>query len=183
MAENVSKIQIRYWKGLYLLYLYILYLRYSPTLIKGYQWSLVDVDISASNLFSFTYGVNSGYKGAPAYGHHETRDGGTTSGSYYVHLPDGLKQKVEYTVDEKNGFKAKVSRISKLLYEYLNFFLPFSKTSSVFQPTLIIHEHDTHFHNHNTVLRTHVGIDDSRKKLVHLHFCSRLVHHVGHLRE
>ena len=59
--------------------------------------------------FSFNYGVNSGHQGTPAYGHQETRDGGSTSGFYYVHLPDGLKQKVEYTVDEKNGFKAKVS--------------------------------------------------------------------------
>ena len=43
MAENVSKIQIRYRKGLYLLYLYILYLRYSPTLKLTMYCSATDL--------------------------------------------------------------------------------------------------------------------------------------------
>ena len=70
--------------------------------------------MNVASVFSFTYGVNSGSNGAPAYGHRESRDGGLTSGSYYVHLPDGKKQKVEYIVDEKGGFNAQVRIVATI---------------------------------------------------------------------
>ena len=42
------------------------------------------------------------------FGHQESRDGDYTSGSYYVHLPDGRLQKVSYYVDGDSGFVAEV---------------------------------------------------------------------------
>ena len=43
------------------------------------------------------------------FGHQEARDDEFTSGSYYVHLPDGRLQKVSYTVDGDDGYLAEVS--------------------------------------------------------------------------
>ncbi|KAG7168006.1 Pro-resilin-like 114 [Homarus americanus] len=42
------------------------------------------------------------------YGHQETRDGGITTGKYYVALPDGRLQVVTYTSDE-GGYSPIVS--------------------------------------------------------------------------
>merc|ERR1712215_351890 len=38
------------------------------------------------------------------FGHEETRDVDFTQGSYYVLLPDGRMQRVDYTVDGDSGF-------------------------------------------------------------------------------
>ncbi|XP_042239650.1 cuticle protein 21-like [Homarus americanus] len=43
------------------------------------------------------------------FGHQETRDGYDTQGSYYVLLPDGRLQKVDYTVNGDSGFVAEVT--------------------------------------------------------------------------
>ena len=43
------------------------------------------------------------------YGQDETRDGDSTTGSYFVLLPDGRTQKVSYTVDAYGGYKAEVT--------------------------------------------------------------------------
>ena len=43
------------------------------------------------------------------FGHQEARDDEFTSGSYYVHLPDGRLQKVSYTVDGDDGYVAEVT--------------------------------------------------------------------------
>lgn len=42
------------------------------------------------------------------YGHEEKRDGKSAEGNYYVLLPDGRRQKVEYYADN-SGYHAKVS--------------------------------------------------------------------------
>ena len=43
------------------------------------------------------------------FGQWENRDGYVTKGSYWVLLPDYRHQKVEYVVDKKSGFVAKVT--------------------------------------------------------------------------
>ena len=43
------------------------------------------------------------------YGHGERRDGLFTSGSYFVLLPDGRRQRVDYTVNGDEGFVATVT--------------------------------------------------------------------------
>ncbi len=43
------------------------------------------------------------------YGQAESRDGDATTGSYYVLLPDGRTQTVNYNVDKYSGFQAQVS--------------------------------------------------------------------------
>ena len=43
------------------------------------------------------------------FGHQESRDGDDTQGSYYVHLPDGRLQTVQYIVDGDSGYLAEVN--------------------------------------------------------------------------
>ena len=43
------------------------------------------------------------------YGHHETKEGPVTSGSYFVMLPDGRRQTVHYSVTGTSGFVASVN--------------------------------------------------------------------------
>jgi hypothetical protein len=43
------------------------------------------------------------------FGHAETRDYGKTNGKYFVELPDGRLQTVEYYVSDDSGYVAKVS--------------------------------------------------------------------------
>ncbi|CAG0921937.1 unnamed protein product [Notodromas monacha] len=43
------------------------------------------------------------------FGHAETRDGDSTKGKYFVELPDGRLQTVEYYVNGDSGYVAKVS--------------------------------------------------------------------------
>ena len=57
----------------------------------GYQYAVADPD-SGSN-----------------FGQSETRNGASTSGSYYVNLPDGRTQKVVYTVNGLDGYVAEVT--------------------------------------------------------------------------
>ncbi len=50
-----------------------------------------------------------GSSGVPTkFGHEERRQGGRTRGSYFVALPDGRTQTVEYTVEGDTGYRAKV---------------------------------------------------------------------------
>ncbi|XP_076059589.1 uncharacterized protein LOC143036226 [Oratosquilla oratoria] len=58
--------------------------------------------------YDFNYAVKDEYSGND-FGHHESRDGYKTEGSYYVLLPDGRVQKVSYYVDGDSGFVAEVS--------------------------------------------------------------------------
>ena len=43
------------------------------------------------------------------YGHGERRDGALTSGSYFILLPDGRRQRVDYTVEGDSGYIATVT--------------------------------------------------------------------------
>jgi hypothetical protein len=60
------------------------------------------------------YGDDSGEKGygssdTAEFGHAESRDGDNTKGKYFVQLPDGRLQTVEYYVNGDSGYIAKVS--------------------------------------------------------------------------
>ncbi|XP_071517555.1 uncharacterized protein [Panulirus ornatus] len=57
--------------------------------------------------YDFTYGVVHDPTETD-FGHQESRDGGKTTGHYYVVLPDGRIQVVKYTADDQ-GFVAEVS--------------------------------------------------------------------------
>ncbi|CAL4115860.1 unnamed protein product, partial [Meganyctiphanes norvegica] len=58
--------------------------------------------------YNFNYAVQDDESGND-FGHEETRDGDFTEGSYYVLLPDGRMQRVDYTVDGDSGFVAEIS--------------------------------------------------------------------------
>ncbi|XP_042858490.1 uncharacterized protein LOC122244604 isoform X2 [Penaeus japonicus] len=58
--------------------------------------------------YHFTYGIKDDYSGND-FGHQETRQDDKTEGNYYVQLPDGRLQQVEYKVDGDSGYVAEVS--------------------------------------------------------------------------
>ena len=58
--------------------------------------------------YDFEWAVDDAYSGND-FGQQETRDGDYTSGSYYVQLPDGRLQRVDYQVNGDSGFLAEVS--------------------------------------------------------------------------
>ena len=58
--------------------------------------------------YEFGYAVNDDYAKVD-FGHSEKRSGYRTDGEYFVALPDGRKQTVEYFVDGDSGYVAKVS--------------------------------------------------------------------------
>ncbi|XP_042234953.1 larval cuticle protein A3A-like isoform X3 [Homarus americanus] len=62
--------------------------------------------------YYFNYNVYDDYKGAN-YGQQEKSDGKAVYGSYTVDLPDGRKQRVDYTADHYKGYVAKVSYYGK----------------------------------------------------------------------
>ncbi|XP_045617776.2 cuticle protein 7-like [Procambarus clarkii] len=57
--------------------------------------------------YNFQWAVNDGPSGND-FGHQEARDGDNTKGSYYVQLPDGRLQTVNYFVDGDSGYVADV---------------------------------------------------------------------------
>lgn len=62
--------------------------------------------------YSYGYKVHDDYH-KTNFGHEEKRDGKHTSGTYYVHLPDGRVQTVHYNVDGYNGYIADVKYSGK----------------------------------------------------------------------
>ncbi|XP_050720304.1 cuticle protein 8-like isoform X16 [Eriocheir sinensis] len=58
--------------------------------------------------YQFDWAVNDAPSGND-YGHQESRDGYDTQGNYYVQLPDGRLQRVDYTVNGDSGFVAQVT--------------------------------------------------------------------------
>jgi Insect cuticle protein len=66
--------------------------------------------------YEFSYEVNDPPSGQN-FGHSERRQGDDTAGSYYVLLPDGRLQRVEYTAGV-GGYRARVSKNS-LHYLYI----------------------------------------------------------------
>ncbi|XP_043279972.1 pro-resilin-like [Venturia canescens] len=61
--------------------------------------------------YDFEYMVNDIASGND-FGHKESRDGDVTRGVYYVLLPDGRRQTVEYEADQ-NGFRPKVTYVQE----------------------------------------------------------------------
>ncbi|XP_063887864.1 cuticle protein 19-like [Scylla paramamosain] len=57
--------------------------------------------------YAFDYGVRDNF--GNDFGHQESRDGYNTKGSYYVQLPDGRLQRVNYYVNGDSGFVAEVT--------------------------------------------------------------------------
>ncbi|XP_071534997.1 pupal cuticle protein Edg-84A-like [Panulirus ornatus] len=62
--------------------------------------------------YYFNYDVKDDYKGTN-FGQNEKSDGKAVYGSYTVDLPDGRRQRVDYTADHYNGYVAKVSYYGK----------------------------------------------------------------------
>lgn len=58
--------------------------------------------------YDFNWVVRDDYSGND-FGHQESRDGYDTKGSYYVQLPDGRLQTVQYYVNGDSGFVADVT--------------------------------------------------------------------------
>ncbi|XP_066989135.1 cuticle protein 21-like [Macrobrachium rosenbergii] len=58
--------------------------------------------------YNFNYAVKDDYSGND-FGHEEGRNGYDTQGSYYVQLPDGRLQKVDYVVKGDSGYLAQVN--------------------------------------------------------------------------
>merc|ERR1711973_47132 len=59
--------------------------------------------------YSFEWGVDQDSDESLEFGHRESRDDDVTVGYYFVQLPDGRLQKVNYRVDGDSGFVADVS--------------------------------------------------------------------------
>ena len=57
--------------------------------------------------YSFQYGVDDDESGLD-FGHKESSDGAVVTGTYYVQLPDGRMETVNYKADA-NGYVAEVS--------------------------------------------------------------------------
>ncbi|KAK7079881.1 hypothetical protein SK128_009340 [Halocaridina rubra] len=57
--------------------------------------------------YKFSYTVRDPVHGTD-FGHQEDSDGEVVTGEYYVVLPDGRKQTVQYTADHVNGFQSEV---------------------------------------------------------------------------
>jgi hypothetical protein len=72
-----------------------------------------DYNDDAKYQFAYQVKAGGGYGSvedeSSEFGHAESRDGDRTNGRYFVQLPDGRLQTVEYYVDGDSGFVAKVS--------------------------------------------------------------------------
>lgn len=73
-----------------------------------YQSIFQDSDESTEARYDFQWTVNDASSGND-FGQQETRDGDNTQGSYYVQLPDGRLQTVNYYVNGDSGFVADVT--------------------------------------------------------------------------
>lgn len=65
------------------------------------------VPIEGPAVYNFAYGVADSLTGTN-FGHSEDANGGRTVGSYYVSLPDGRLQTVNYSADDVTGYIADV---------------------------------------------------------------------------
>ncbi|XP_045606578.1 cuticle protein 8-like [Procambarus clarkii] len=70
--------------------------------------SRIQTHPDAPPVYSYQYGVVDAESGND-FGHEEARDHASTSGRYYVLLPDGRVQTVLYSVNGEDGFVADVS--------------------------------------------------------------------------
>ncbi|XP_037793847.1 pro-resilin-like [Penaeus monodon] len=76
--------------------------------------------------YDFNYAVKDDYSGND-FGHQEARDGYDTQGTYYVQLPDGRLQTVNYNVNGDSGFLADVAYQGEAQY-------PAQQPSRTYQP-------------------------------------------------
>ncbi|XP_047471396.1 cuticle protein 19.8-like [Penaeus chinensis] len=76
--------------------------------------------------YDFNYAAKDDYSGND-FGHQEARDGYDTQGTYYVQLPDGRLQTVNYNVNGDSGFLADVAYQGKAQY-------PAQQPSRTYQP-------------------------------------------------
>ncbi|XP_045540651.1 pro-resilin [Papilio machaon] len=76
---------------------------------QGYNYARNALDLlnQESANYEFAYKVDD-YESGSDFGHIEMRQEGKAEGSYFVVLPDGTKQVVEYEADEE-GFKPRIS--------------------------------------------------------------------------
>ena len=72
------------------------------------EGSYSDNDNAVPANYDFQWEVKDDYSGND-FGQNEARQGANTQGSYYVLMPDGRRQKVEYKVEGYSGFQAEVS--------------------------------------------------------------------------
>ncbi|XP_066944327.1 pro-resilin-like [Macrobrachium rosenbergii] len=66
----------------------------------------------APAVYEYKYGVKDDLTGND-FGHEEARDGYLTNGQYFVLLPDGRIQTVQYTVNGDEGYVANVAYSKK----------------------------------------------------------------------
>ncbi|XP_068205895.1 pro-resilin-like [Palaemon carinicauda] len=66
----------------------------------------------APAVYEYKYGVQDDLTGND-FGHEEARDGYLTNGQYFVLLPDGRIQTVQYTVNGDEGYVANVAYSKK----------------------------------------------------------------------
>ncbi|MCL4144815.1 UNVERIFIED_CONTAM: hypothetical protein GTU68_066204, partial [Idotea baltica] len=84
--------------------------------------------------YNFDWAVNDEYSGND-FGQQESRDGYDTKGSYYVLLPDGRRQIVNYYVNGDSGFVADVTYEGEARYPEQNSYQPRPQPSYQPQPT------------------------------------------------
>ncbi|XP_041985781.1 pro-resilin-like [Aricia agestis] len=83
--------------------------QYSALSNQGYGYASNALDELLNEPASYDFGYKvSDYQSGSDFGHTETRQDNKAEGSYFVVLPDGTKQTVEYEADER-GFKPKIS--------------------------------------------------------------------------
>merc|ERR1712048_1233759 len=73
--------------------------------------------------YSYSYSVQDDYSKVN-FGANEDRDGYSTSGAYYVALPDGRLQKVTYSVNGEGGYVAEVSYEGEASYPEVKPYVP-----------------------------------------------------------
>ncbi|KAG6463886.1 hypothetical protein O3G_MSEX014129 [Manduca sexta] len=82
--------------------------QYNARSSQGYEYARAgDEDNQEPANYDFNYKVNDYITGSD-FGHSETRQDNRAEGTYFVVLPDGTKQVVEYEADER-GFKPRIS--------------------------------------------------------------------------
>lgn len=79
--------------------------------------------------YDFEWAVNDASTGND-FGQQEGRDGSNTQGSYYVALPDGRVQKVDYRVDGGSGFIADVNYDGEARYDSFSYESASSESAS-----------------------------------------------------
>ena len=94
---------------------YETYVSKSSLAIFNHSIGKLLIELQAPQPYSFGYEVKDEYYNN--YGHQETSDGKTATGSYHVVLPDGRHQYVNYKADDY-GYVADVTYQGEAKYDY-----------------------------------------------------------------